>query len=276
MKGGCLVEWFFPKTVDEVIELLGKEDAVLHGGGTMLLRGGLRPSGKMVDLSGVESLRQIVMEGGVTSLGGSVTYAEAARRLGESDPDHILVQSLGKAAATPLRNRITLGGSVMAQPLWSDLLGPLTALGAELRLEGKNSGFFEMAEFLRSPELRSGNLIHSLRFPSVSWRTWYHRETRTSFDYPAFTLSLLCRQEGGRVKELRVVLTGTSKKVERLLGVEERFQGRDAEERNFRNLEEFLPETFVDRPHGSASYLRSVAAVALERGLRKLMGGDAA
>ncbi len=270
------MEWLFPKTVDEVVATLGKEEAVLSGGGTMLLRGKLRENAIMVDLSGVEALQQIVMEGGVTSLGGGVTYAEAARRLGESDPEHILAQALGKAASTPLRNRITLGGSVMAQPFWSDLLGPLTALGAELRLEGRNPGFCEMGEFLRSPELRSGNLVHSLRFSSVSWRTWYYRETRTSFDYPAFTLSVLCRQEGGRVKDLRVVLTGTSKKVERLLKVEERFQGRDVEDRDFLNLEEFVPETFVNRPHGSASYLRSVAIVALERGLRKLMGGDAA
>ena len=210
---------------------------------------------------------------GVTSLGGGVSYAEAAFRLGESDPEHILAQALGRAASTPLRNRITLGGSVAAQPLWSDLLGPLTALGTELRLEGKNSGIFEMGDYLRSPELRSRNLVSTLRFPSFPWRSWYYRETRTIFDYPAFTLTMLCRQEGGVVKELRVVLTGTSNKVERLLKVEERFQGRDVEERNFQNLEDFLPETFLDRPHGSASHLRTVAAVALERGLQSLLGG---
>ncbi|HPJ26129.1 MAG TPA: FAD binding domain-containing protein [Synergistaceae bacterium] len=270
------MEWFFPKTVDEVVEHLGKEDTVLHGGGTMLLRSKLRSSGRMVDLSGVEPLKQVIMEGGTTSLGGGVTYAEAAHRLGESDPEHILVKSLGGAASTPLRNRITLGGSIMAQPFWSDLLGPLMALGAEIRLEGAHSQVCEMGEFLRSSELRSGSLVHSLRFPSHSWRTWYHREVRTAFDYAAFTLTMLYRQERGMVKDLRVVLTGTSKKVERLLSVEERLQGRDAEERDFGNLEALLPETFVDRPHGSASYLRSVAAVALERGLRTLMGGDAA
>ncbi|HOU31972.1 MAG TPA: FAD binding domain-containing protein [Synergistaceae bacterium] len=264
--------WYVPREVQEVPELLAREGVYPHGGGTLILRGKGAKIRGLVDLSllGLDGVR---FEQGTVALGAMVTFAGCVARLGRHDPDHILVKALSRAASTPLRNRITLGGSVAAAPIWSDLLGPLVALDAEVILRGpEGSTVTPVASFVREGASWRGALVTGLRFREEGWRAFYHREVTVAFDSPAFTLSILARVSPGRVEELRVVLTGSRERFIRLVTMEELIQGKDPCGVKVEGLGERFEAAFPDRRHGSGAWLRTVAGVALERGLREVLG----
>ena len=91
----------------------------------------------------------------MVELGACTTFADAAAYLESLDGECILAKALGSAASTPLRNRITMGGSTALFPVWSDLVGPLIALGAEVELTGTNPGLFPVARYVDEKELNA-------------------------------------------------------------------------------------------------------------------------
>ena len=59
----------------------------------------------------------------------------------------MLVKALKNTATTPLRNRITVGKRLLS-PLWSNLMGPLLALDAEVEVVGKLNGTHKYEDLL--------------------------------------------------------------------------------------------------------------------------------
>lgn len=237
----------------------------------MLCRGDLSRIRGMVDLSrtGLSGLRR---EGETFFLGATTTFSEAARALRTCGAAPALSRALGIAAATPLRNRITVGGSIASFPLWSDLMGPLLALGSSVHLRGRVAKTVPLEEYVTTPDLRRGTLVTGCSFSDRSWRVWYHREVRVRFDYPAFTLTLLALVEEECVKELRAVLVGCRNRFSRMTEIEEALRGFPLGTELPGGLGRRFDVAFSERPHGSAAYLREIAGVWMERGLNVLLG----
>jgi CO/xanthine dehydrogenase FAD-binding subunit len=178
----------------------------------------------LIDLGrlGFETIRR---EKSRVSIGAAATYAAVARALSGWKPGHVLARSLGAAATTPLRNRITIGGSVALFPYWSDLMGPLLALEAEVQLVGAHQGWHPAAEYVRRRELRQGSLITEVRWNEMDWKGAYYRWTRTRTDRPAFSLTVLAGDPVKPSGALRAVLVGCSGRYRRLTEVEEAMAG---------------------------------------------------
>lgn len=237
----------------------------------MLCRGNLSRIRGMVDLSrtGLSGLRR---EGDTFFLGATTTFSEAARALRACGAAPALSHALGVAAATPLRNRITVGGSIASFPLWSDLMGPLLALGSSVHLRGRVARTVPLEDYVSTPDLHRGTLVTGCSFSDRSWRFWYHREVRVRFDYPAFTLTFLALVEEECVKELRAVLVGCRNRFLRMTEIEETFRGFPLGTELPGGLGRRFEAGFSERPHGSATYLREIAGVWVERGLNSLLG----
>lgn len=267
------MEWFFPENVEEAAQCVQEEGVVPHGGGTMLCRGNLSRIRGMVDLSrtGLSGLRR---KGDTFSIGATTTFSEVARDLKACGAAPVLSHALGIAAAKPLRNRITIGGSIASFPLWSDLMGPLLALGSSVHLRGRVTKIVSLEDYATTPDLRRGTLITACSFLDRSWRFWYHREVRVRFDYPAFTLTLLALVEEECVKELRAVLVGCRNRFSRMVEIEEALRGFSLGRELPRGLGRQFDAEFSERPHGSGAYLREIAGVWVERGLGLLLGKD--
>jgi len=125
-----MVQWYFPETVDEAVAFLGRERTIPHGGGTSLVKSGISSYSGVVDLARVP-LNYLKTDRGILEIGANQTFASAAENLSNLYPGCILASALGSAASTPLRNRITVGGSASLFPLWSDLIGPMAVLEGE-------------------------------------------------------------------------------------------------------------------------------------------------
>ncbi len=253
------IEWFHPKTLSEALCSIKEKSAVPHAGGTGLLMGGLKRH-VLVDLRGL-GLRYIQEKANCYEIGAMTTYTDCSKALPR---ENILAIALGQAASTPLRNRITIGGSVAIAPMWSDSTGPLITLGARLKLAGDDSRV-SIEDYLRELEHRKSSIIEFIELPKIGGTGYYHRETRTSFDYPMFTLSAFA---GGTSP--RVVVTGVRGKFSRLDLAEKALAGELSIDEAVKNIRLEFPS----KMQASADYLAEIAVVEIRRCLNKLVGGQ--
>jgi CO/xanthine dehydrogenase FAD-binding subunit len=207
-----------------------------------------------------------------------MTFAEVAGRL---ESTHVLARALGGCASTPLRNRITVGGSVALFPVWSDLMGPLMALEADVHLVGAGQGTVPVSRYVAEPELRRGTLVTGVSFPDRSWSSFYYRDTRTRFDYAAFTVTFLLEKDAGKVLDARIVVIGCRGKFGRLRDLEARLKGMPLGEARGETAGALDAGTFPitappfnGRKFMSPEYLAHCARVELERGLKSLVGEE--
>lgn len=276
------LQWYFPASLDEVPEILAREGVAPHGGGTGLLRAGLGQLSGLMDLGrlGLDFARLGPPSGGAKEgtvvLGAALPYAAAASKVAEilKDPEHVLAQALRQAATTPLRNRITLGGSLALAPYWSDLLGPLVALDARVRTVGARAGTLPVGEYVKDRGSRRGSLVTEIAFPALAFRGTYHRHTRTPSDRPMFTITVLRRAGAARVEDPRIVLSGSTGRFQRLGELEGRLAGRPAGKVDTAAALEGIDLELPARMGFSAEYLQAVARVELERALAANLRGD--
>ncbi len=133
------LNWYYPEDLSEAARLVSDGNKAPHSGGTALIRRGFRGIQGIVDLSRLP-MGEIKIQPESIQIGAMCSYDDIIRSIQEVFPHHILVQSLMNSASTPLRNRITAGGSVAAFPAWSDFIGPLLLLNAEVELIGRGAG----------------------------------------------------------------------------------------------------------------------------------------
>jgi len=74
------------------------------------------------------------------------------------------LKSLQNSADTPLRNRITIGGSIAFAPPWSDIIGALIVLDTKIILYRKNEGVSQLKNNLKNNKLKQDSLIAGIRF----------------------------------------------------------------------------------------------------------------
>ena len=255
--------------LDEVPGLL-KENLIPHSGGTGLLMGDLSRKKGLIDL-GHLPLKYVKTTDDSTEIGAMATYADVVRELGEIRPNLVLVSALGKAASTPLRNRITVGGSIAFAPIWSDIIGPLVALDAEITLIGAISGKYPVAGYIKDSGLKKQTLITSIEFAAKNWQSYYHRHIRTKFDFPAFTINILISKEANLIDDARIVITGNTNRFTRLTDIEEMLTDKTIGEIEIGGIGENLDIKFAGKKQTSPEYLRYLVGVELERGLREIL-----
>ena len=259
--------WHYPENLDEVAHLLKEPGLVPHGGGTGILRTGTNYLNGLIDL---RCLPLFYCEADLDTIeiGAGLTYHEVIQWMKGVDPDSILVKSLSRAAATPLRNRITIGGSIAMAPVWSDLLGPLVALEAEVMLTGAQEGAFPVTDYVGSRELRAGSLVRGIRIRPDRWQSHYVRAAATQFDYAGFTITLLWKLDDRRViDDLRLVVVGNKRKYERLSELEGRLVGQGADDLDLSTVGAETGLEFSTKTIGGPDYVRHLFDVELQRAI---------
>lgn len=196
------LQWHFPTGLPEVLSLM-KDGFSPHSGGTWLMKN--KPKKGFIELSGVKELFRYDKQNGMVEAGSMLTFAGLGAKLPEA---HLLAQALSAAASTTLRNRVTLGGSLAAFPVWSDIAAVLVLLDAEVLTAGAAKDAYPVSEYLADTSLRKRCLVTGLRFPFAVPPSAYFRQVRTTFDYPAFTVAAVRSGDG-----IRAAVGGTKERV---------------------------------------------------------------
>ncbi len=133
-------EYFEPKTVDEALSLLKRygEKAKVVAGGTdlvVLMRERKIKPQYVINLGGITGLSCINLDGeGGLKIGALTTISEIERSPGLKEGCPIISQAAAQLATIAIRNMATIGGNLANAAPSADMIPPLLALKAVVKL----------------------------------------------------------------------------------------------------------------------------------------------
>jgi carbon-monoxide dehydrogenase medium subunit len=276
-----------PESIDEAVNLLARSSDRSHllAGGTallLLIKQGLVEPGLLVDLAGIDSLRQVRP----TADGGIEVGALARLREIERDPlvlerQPVLASTIGRVATIRIRNQATLGGNLVHADPAQDPPPMLLALDAEVEVVGVggrrtvplDAFFVDVFETSLSPgEILTG--IHVPALPGGSRATYEKFLPRTADDYA--TVAVAARVtvgQDGRIADARIALGAAGPVPMRVFSAEQVLVGRHPSAVDLNAVAVATRDAAdpVDDARGSAGYKREMAGVIAARAVRRLL-----
>jgi len=264
-----LKTWYFPQTIEEALSLLVQNEVIPHAGGTFILRTGKNRVRALLDLNALP-LKTLHATENEYSIGSNVTFSEIAAWTALIDSAAILRQAAAQAASAPLRNRITLGGSLAARPIWSDLPAVLVALDALIEIQGAVSGSFSAEEFYASSPLDGASLITAMRIPKRRGVAAFKRITRTRFDYSMLDVACSLSLANHKIGRCCIAVSCATPKVVRLMDVEQQLLGQSPEHAVLSPIIEGFNFSPVNDMRASKAYKIALLKITLKRMLSEL------
>ena len=174
-----------PESLDEAQKLASEKNAVLIGGGTLVIPAVLsNPSSEaeIIDLQSV-GLTGIFPEN--EGNGTSIRIGAMSRLsdlINSEEIPHLLRELCNKELPSTLRTQATVGGTIADRSGESILLSGLLALNAEIQIHEKN--WVPLTEYLGS--VSAQGIITAVKFhkPSDDSKTCFHSVGRTPMDIP--------------------------------------------------------------------------------------------
>jgi carbon-monoxide dehydrogenase medium subunit len=226
-----------PTSIDQVLALLqehGDDARLLAGGQTLMATLNMRLSEPqlVIDITGIESLRGITVQGQVLRIGALATHTDI-----EFSPLVARHAPLLKAAAPhiahrAIRNSGTWGGSIAyADPAaeWPTCLLALsgTAIARGPRGERRIAAD-DLFTGLYSTSLQPDELLAACEIPLAGGDHWFgfSELARRHGDYAIVGMATTARREGAMLRDLRIVLLGVDATPVRARQTEALLEGR--------------------------------------------------
>jgi len=226
-------EYFRPSSVDEAIALLTR-----HGDDAKLLAGGhsLIPAMKLrlaqpkyvVDIGRINGLNYIRENAGKIAIGAMTTHhaIEASALLREKCP--LLPETASVIGDVQVRNRGTIGGSLVHADPAADWPAAILALDAELELAGPrgrrtipiDSFFVDLLQTALAPD----EMLCEIRVPITAKTVAYEKTEQKASGFAIAGVAAVV-EKGGAV---RVGITGVAAKAYRAKAVERALTGQTA------------------------------------------------
>lgn len=275
-------EFVRARTVAEALELLSGGDAgtmVLAGGQTLVRRMRAREvvPRRVVDISAIEGLDGIAVEGDALVVGALVSLARLASDRGVAAACPALREAALRIADVQVRNRATIGGNVCIGPS-SDVATVLAAIGGEVALRSVGGERrVAAASFLSGGDrpCAPGEVIVAVRF-GLAPASAFEKISRRSVD-PAVAGAAVVVRRAGAGRRLELALGAVHPHVVALPPIDIGAGPLDAAALEAAIAERVSSLDPPSTPHAGAGYRRRVAPVlarrAAERALRRDEGG---
>lgn len=157
-----------PASVADAVSALSAEDAApISGGQTLIptLKARLNQPSALVDLSGLEDLKGISVEGGVVKIGGGVTHGEIADNADVKAKIPGLAYQASRIGCPAVRHRGTIGGSVANNDPSACYPSACMALGATIHTTGGDIAADDFFQGMFDTALGEGQIVTGVSFP---------------------------------------------------------------------------------------------------------------
>jgi len=230
-------DYIKPSTIEQVFALLqehGDEARVMAGGQTLLATLNMRLSEPsiLIDITGLDALRGITVQGQHLRIGALATHTEI-----ESSPlvarhAPLLSQAAPHIAHRAIRNSGTWGGSIAHADPAAEWPACLLALGGTVVVRGP-AGERRIAadDFflgLYTTALRAGEVLVAGEIPLARPDHWcgFSELARRRGDYAIVGLAASARRTGTALQDVRIVMMGVGPTPMRARQTEALLQGR--------------------------------------------------
>jgi carbon-monoxide dehydrogenase medium subunit len=230
-------DYVAPATLDEAVRLLADhaDDAKILAGGQSLLPAmklRLAQPALLVDLGRIRDLSYITAENGHVRIGAMTTHyeLESSPLLAERCP--LLPETAAHIGDVQVRNKGTIGGSLVHADPAADWPAAILALGAELVLVGPSGERTVSADDffvdMMTTAVEPNEILREIRVPARRERTgWSYMKVRQPASGFAVVGVAACVARGadGSCEEARVGVTGIASKAFRATAVERALTG---------------------------------------------------
>jgi CO/xanthine dehydrogenase FAD-binding subunit len=241
------------------------------------------PPDRLIDLSRLEELRGIALEGDAIVLGARTTYTEIRRSDACREHLPILVEAAATIGAAQIQNRGTLGGNIANASPAGDTLPVLLALDAAVVVAGpRGTRTIPAADFwvaYRRTALGPDELVTQVRIPVAGGREARFRKigTRRAQAISKVVLAVAWRDgaaPGGAWTDVRVAIGSVADRPIRSGAAEAALEGAPPTPQTADAAAEALARSIepIDDVRSTADYRRVVAARALHRIVRDAGG----
>jgi len=255
------VQWYFPSTLREASKLIQKEGIILHAGGTRILKTQTKSIKGLVEISGL-GLNYIKNNKNKISIGAGSTFADVVAYNRATKQLPMLAKALHQAASTPLRNRITIGGSLKDFPLWSSLYAPLLALNAKVKVTGEAVGIYSIEDYVTKNIIKKNHIVKEIIIKEEPGLIAdIKRFSLIKFEYPLFTIAAAFKVKNFIVQNARFYITGVKSRFKRFKRAESIFINKQITSELIENSMKFINPKFPSDYKYSSDYKETVSKV---------------
>ncbi len=255
------LKWYFPSNIAQAVKLISQPGVMLHAGGTRILKTQSQKISALVDVCNLK-LNYIKHNKHTFHLGSAITFGEVIKYSKDNNCLKMLGSALTQAASTPLRNRITIGGSIKDFPLWSNLYAPLIALDAKVDVRGNKAGIFSIEDYVTEGIIKSKHIVKEIIINddgSLIWKV--KRFALLKFEYPIFNIAIALKVKNKIIQDAKLVITGVKNRYKRLKHAEKVLIDKQISSETFSEAEKFIEPKFISDYKYSSSYKETAAKV---------------
>lgn len=279
-----ILDYAKPQDLEEALSFLSKapEATKILAGGTDLiiqLRSRETEAEYILDLGGLEELKQIRLEGENIILGSMATFTQV-----EEDPiirKHVpvLAEAAGSVGSPQIRNRGTVGGNIANAAVAADSVPALMALDAKVKLVSTaGERVVELVEVpvgLNKTSIRRDEILTEIIIPVPKENTlgaFIKIGRRKAMAIARLNLALQVTFEADRIASARLALGAVGTTAYRVPEVEELLAGQvlsaELVDKACKTVNEVVANKLGSRP--TAPYKKTIAAAALRRAFARL------
>lgn len=276
-------EYFAPSTVQEAVALLEKyedEAKILAGGQSLvpIMNFRLGRPEVIIDINGIKDMDYITEEGEELLIGALTRERDLELSPLVQEKCPILAEAVSFIGHVPIRNRGTLGGSLVHADPSSELPTVICCLEGEMKVVGPSGErTLEPEEFFLTyltTSLEPSEMLVEIRIPTLPKNTgWSFVElSRRCGDFAIVSVAtLLFMGDGGICNEARIALGGVAGTPIRATEAEELLAGQKITDALIEEVGQEAAEATETESdyHASDEYREEMAKVFVRKGLRE-------
>ena len=269
-------------SIEEAISMKGANDdsSLLAGGHSLIPAMKLRLSTpqKLIDISGLDQLKNISKNGSYISIGALCTHKQCT----ESDIIHSNCPALSDAASVigdpHVRNKGTIGGALAHSDPQADYPGVVLALNATIIVEGSGGErTIEAVDFftgLWETALGENEILTEVRIPTdpANANSCYLKFPQPASRYPYVGCGVSLSSSSGTCLDIRVGFSGVGEWAFRDSGIESALKGQPLNESTIASAADKAAEgkAVLSDHFVSEEYRKAMSKVFAKRALTKL------
>lgn len=275
-------DYYVPETVEEAAQrLAGADDSVkIIAGGqtlTLLLRQGFLEPSAFLDVTNIQSMSGVSIDGNRVDIGATTTYDDLLTH-GISSNVEMLEDACSVIGDRQVRGLGTVGGAVCHADPALDIIAPLHALEASVTLvnEAEHRTVPLDEFFVGHMETARGEteLLTSIqcRLPATErWGTAYEKHARVEGGWATVGVAATVALTDGTISDVRIALTAVADSSVRASTAEAELTGERVSEHAIEQASQAVAADIdpIDDISGSARYKTQLAETLTDRTLRR-------
>ncbi|UAT30654.1 xanthine dehydrogenase family protein subunit M [Bacillus badius] len=272
-------------TVDQAIKLMQDSDGtgkVIAGGHSLLplMKFRLTEPDVLIDISRIDQLKEVKVEGERLIVGALVTHHDASKHPLIQAHVPLLADTASQIGDLQIRNRGTIGGNLAHADPAADLPAAAFALDAEIMIQGEDGEErMSVDSFIIGPlitMLPENSLVTGVSFsiPPSHAKSVYLKYFHPASGYPVVGVAAVAgTDKAGAIDYIKVALTGVGDVAFRAASVEQTLLGQKPSEKMIREAARLAAEEgeMGSDLFASAEYRENLCKVYTERALRSIL-----